>query len=389
MTRLPIMILMVLVLAFGMAAANPAGNNVVINEIYCDGNGYYDGSEFIELYNPTAAPIDIQGWVLCGVEYDETCGGEDLWQFPVGSPINIPAGGYLVVAKDGDDSSDPPNDDSFKWEFGFFPDFEQFDPSFFADINSPFVADMVIITDDPATNYSDEIQLVGGRGYGVICSAPTSDSDIVYLYDGDPSGGPVNLVDAVEYIDPSQCATDPCVAPFSVDGADDNAFPGVPFLGNSLGRNPGGTDTDMSINDWTMQAPTPGAQNIANTPPWIRTLVYAPIPPTENDNTMISAYVTDDGGIDSVMVYYRVNDGPWGKVAATSERLALHGCHPRVCSLRRRHRRLLHACGRQQRRQDELPVRGDERPLLLQSGDHAHLRHPVRGRRRRHVRVRR
>ncbi|MFH1865029.1 MAG: lamin tail domain-containing protein, partial [Candidatus Eisenbacteria bacterium] len=328
MTRLPIMILVVLVSAFGMALASPAGDNVVINEIYCDGNGYYDGSEYIELFNPTAGPIDVSGWVLTGVEYDQTCGGEDLWQFPTGSPINIPAGGYLVVTKDGDDSADPPNDDSFYWEFGFWPDFEQFDPTFAYDINSPFVADMVIITDDPATNYSDEIQLVGGRGYGVICSAPTSDSDIVYLYDGDPSGGPVNLVDAVEYIDPTQCSTDPCVAPFSVDGADDNAFPGIPFLGNTLGRDPSGTDTDMSINDWAMQAPTPGAENIANTPPWIRTLVYAPIPPNENDDTMISAYVTDDGTVDSVMVYYRVNEGSWGKVAATTSDSLYTGAIP-------------------------------------------------------------
>lgn len=322
------MILVVLVSAFGMALASPAGDNVVINEIYCDGNGYYDGSEYIELFNPTAGAIDVSGWVLTGVEYDQTCGGEDLWQFPTGSPINIPAGGYLVVTKDGDDSADPPNDDSFYWEFGFWPDFEQFDPTFAYDINSPFVADMVIITDDPATNYSDEIQLVGGRGYGVICSAPTSDSDIVYLYDGDPSGGPVNLVDAVEYIDPTQCSTDPCVAPFSVDGADDNAFPGIPFLGNTLGRDPSGTDTDMSINDWAMQAPTPGAENIANTPPWIRTLVYAPIPPNENDDTMISAYVTDDGTVDSVMVYYRVNEGSWGKVAATTSDSLYTGAIP-------------------------------------------------------------
>ena len=47
MTRLPIAALVVLVFAVGVAAANPAGDNIVINEIYCDGNGYYDGSEFI------------------------------------------------------------------------------------------------------------------------------------------------------------------------------------------------------------------------------------------------------------------------------------------------------------------------------------------------------
>jgi len=322
MTRLPTAALVVLVCAFGVALATPAGDNIVINEIYCDGDGYYDGSEFIELYNPTGSAIDVQGWVLCGVEYDESCGGEDIWQFPVGSAINIAPGGYLVVAKDGDDSAEPENDDSFKWEFGFYPDFEQYDETFDYDIDSPFVEDMICTTDDPAPGYSDEIQLVGGRGYGVICSAPTSDSDVVYLYDADPSQGPANLVDLVEYIDPDECSTDPCVFPFTDDGADDNAYVGIPFLGNSLGRDATGTDTDMSINDWTLQAPTPGAENVENTPPWIRSLRYSPIPPVEDEDTVISAYVTDDGTIDSVMVYYKVESGPWTRVmASTSDSL--------------------------------------------------------------------
>jgi len=332
MTRLPLAVLVVLAFAVTMASATPAGDNIVINEIYCDGNGYYDGSEFIELYNPTDSAIDVWGWVLCGVEYDESCGGEDLWSFgdpnAAPFPVIIPPDGYLVVAKDGDDSSDPPNDDSFFWEFGFYPDFEQYDPTFAYDIDSGSVPDMFIITDDPATNYSDEIQLVGGRGYGIICSAPTSDSDVVYLYDSDPSSGPANLIDLVEYVDPAECGTDPCTGLFSDDGADDNAYPGVPFLGNTLGRDQSSTDTDMSINDWSFQAPTPGAQNIPNTPPWVRTLRYAPIPPMGDDDVIISAYATDDGTIDSCMVYYRPEGGVWGKVAATTSDSLYSGTIP-------------------------------------------------------------
>jgi hypothetical protein len=314
--------MVVLVCAFGIAVATPAGDNVVINEIYCDGAGYYDGSEFIELYNPTENPITVNGWVLCGVEYDEACGGEDLWQFPAAPPtIEIAPGGYLVVAKDGDESTSSGEDDSFTWEFGDISPvqlFEQYDHLVYFEYDSPFVPNMVLLTDDPATNYSDEIQLVGGRGYGVICSAPTSDSDVVYLYDGDPSSGPANLIDLVEYVDPDECATDPCIYPFSDDGADDNAYQGIPYLGNSLGRDTSGTDTDMSINDWSLQAPTPGAENVPNTPPWIRGLVYSPIPPMPDDDVIISAYITDDAVIDSAMVYYRVEGGPWSKVVATT-----------------------------------------------------------------------
>ncbi len=314
MARLPLAIAVALVLALGTAAANPGGTNIVINEIYPDAAFYYDGAEFIELYNPTASPIEINGWVLTGTEYDETCGGEDLWMFPLAPPtISIPAGGYLIVAKDGADG-----EDGFYEEFGFYPDFEQYDASASFDSDSPFVANLVLLTDDPATNYSDEIQLVGGKGYGIVCSAPTSDSDVVYLYDGDPSSGLANLVDLVEYIDPDECTTDPCVAPFSDDGADDNAYQGIPYLGNTLGRDPAGTDTDMSINDWTMQAPTPGDTNVVNTPPWIRTVRYSPIPPNMTDPTTISAVVTDDGSVDSVMVYYRVNGGSWSSLAAAT-----------------------------------------------------------------------
>ncbi|HYW68529.1 MAG TPA: lamin tail domain-containing protein, partial [bacterium] len=330
MTRLPIAVLVVLVFAVGVAVASPAGDNIVINEIYCDGAGYYDGSEFIELYNPTGATIVISGWVLTGIEYNETCGGEDLWQFPLVPEVSIPAGGYLVVAKDGDESTVPESDDSFYWEFGFYPEFEQYDAEPYFEVDSPYVANMVILTNETATNYSDEIQLVGGRGYGVICTPATSDADAVYLYDGDPSSGPANLVDLVEYIDGDECSTDPCVYPFSDDGADDNAFVGVPFLGNSLGRDTAGSDTDMSIDDWTMQAPTPAAQNVPNTPPWIRTLTYAPIPPIETDDVTISAYVTDDSSVDSVMVYYNIDNSGWNTVEATTGDSLYSGAIPAV-----------------------------------------------------------
>jgi DNA/RNA endonuclease YhcR with UshA esterase domain len=324
MTRLPIAALVVLVFAVGVAAANPAGDNIVINEIYCDGNGYYDGSEFIELYNPTESPIDISGWVLTGTEFNEECGGEDLWQFPLVPPVVIGPDFYLVVAKDGDESAVPEYDDSFYWEFGIYPQFEQYDDSADFEHDSPNVANMVLLTPDGAANYSDEIQLVGGMGYGVICpGAYTSTADVVYLYDGDPRAGRANLIDLVEYVDPAECSLDPCGAhsepPWPPDdGADDNAFQGIPYLGNTLGRDASSTDTDMSINDWTLQAPTPGAVNVDNTPPWISTLRYAPIPPNENDDTMISAYVTDNGTIDSVMVYYKIGTGSWSKVAASA-----------------------------------------------------------------------
>jgi len=287
MLRYTLAAVVVLALTLGTAAAD-----VVINEIYVDSAGTYDGAEFIELYNDSATPVSLDGYVLAGPEYEQLCGGEDRWQFPAGTTIG--AYEYIVVTKDAHDG-----DDGFFEEFGIEADFEMFDPSFFADHDYLFVPNMVLLDDDPGTGFSDEIQLVGGRGYGIMCGT-TSHADVVYLY---TTASLTTLVDLVEYMDPNYCTTDPC---FGDDGLVDNAFEGVPFLGNSLGRDATSADTDNSNVDWSLQAPTPGAVNVENTPPWISTVRYAPIPPTSLDNVEISATVTDNGTIDSVNVYYNM-----------------------------------------------------------------------------------
>jgi len=298
----------VFALAAATAAAAPGGNNVVINEIMANPPGTYDGAEYIELYNPTASAINISGWVLTGTEYGSTaggggvCGGEDRWQFPSGTWI--PAGGYIIVAKDGGDG-----DDGFYEVYGFYPDFEMYDnQTNFAEFDNPNVPNMVQLDFD---SYSDEIQLVGGRGYGRICGA-TSKADVVYLY---TSATLTTLVDLVEYKDATLCASDPCPGD---DGSNNNAFPIIPYLGYGLGRSPAGADTDNSNVDFAMQAPTPGEQNVTNTPPWIRSVRYSPIPPSQTLSTAVSAIITDDGTIDSVSVYYRGEGGSWARVPATA-----------------------------------------------------------------------
>ena len=107
-----------------------------------------------------------------------------------------------------------------------------------------------------------------------------------------------------------------------------------------------------------------------NTPPWIRTLTYAPIPPDEFDDTMISAYVTDDGSIDSVMVYYRVEGGSWGKVAATASDSLYTGTIPAGTAFNGDVVEYFMRAVDNLRRHDELPVRGHERPVLTETGAH-------------------
>ncbi len=53
-------------LATPAAVATPAGDNVVINEVYGGGgnSGSVFANDFVELYNPTDADIDVTGWVI-------------------------------------------------------------------------------------------------------------------------------------------------------------------------------------------------------------------------------------------------------------------------------------------------------------------------------------
>jgi hypothetical protein len=305
MMRYVALTIIAIAVAAGAVLANPSGTNVVINEIMVNPPFYYDGAEYYELYNPTEAPIDISGWVLCGTEYDMVCGGEDRWQFPAGTSIG--AHDYIVVTKDGGDGVD-----GFFEVYGFRADFELFDtppaPSFeFDDPNTP---NMIGLDDDASTVYSDEIGLYGGNGYGRSCSGgSTSNSDVLYLY---TSATLAVLVDVVEYYDSYECGGDPCVGD---DLDDESGYPGIPYAGYALGRYPDGVDTDRNVDDFILMAPTPGAPNTSNEPAWIRDVVYSPTPPVAGGGVTVSATVTDDGSLTDVRLYYNVDGGGWANTA--------------------------------------------------------------------------
>ncbi|MEN8040989.1 MAG: lamin tail domain-containing protein, partial [Actinomycetota bacterium] len=69
---------------------------VVINEIIQNPDAVGDSyGEWFELFNPTAAPIDIDGWTIADDDFDSHV-------IANGGPLEIPAGGYVVLARDGD-----------------------------------------------------------------------------------------------------------------------------------------------------------------------------------------------------------------------------------------------------------------------------------------------
>ena len=84
MTHFGGMALAFAVSVIGHAAVAP----VVINEVLYHPANDDDRLQFIELHNPSTSEVDLSGWKLRGVKFD----------FPNGT--KIPAGGYLVVARD-------------------------------------------------------------------------------------------------------------------------------------------------------------------------------------------------------------------------------------------------------------------------------------------------
>jgi CSLREA domain-containing protein len=69
---------------------------VIINEIMPDPNMVSDSvGEWLELFNPTDSDIDINGWTI----KDD---GSDSHLIDYGSPLFVPAGGYLVLAREYD-----------------------------------------------------------------------------------------------------------------------------------------------------------------------------------------------------------------------------------------------------------------------------------------------
>ncbi len=88
----------VLLLLTSWAAAAVAQDDILINEILFNPAGPDSSAEWVELYNPGASPVDLDGWRL--TDADSTI---NLY-LPA---LELPAGGYLVVRLfDGDDDLD-------------------------------------------------------------------------------------------------------------------------------------------------------------------------------------------------------------------------------------------------------------------------------------------
>jgi len=86
-----VIIALVMSLIIGALPAAAEAGSVVINEIMPNPSKVADSNgEWVELYNPTADDIDINGWTI----KDD---GNSSHVIDNGGPLLIPAGGYLVL----------------------------------------------------------------------------------------------------------------------------------------------------------------------------------------------------------------------------------------------------------------------------------------------------
>lgn len=294
-----------LISLLSLAPASPAPAQIVINEVLPDPGSMFDGSEYIELHNPTGSAIDITGWVLATPEFDGSCGGDHLYAFPVVTTIQ--AGGYLVIAKDNLDVPGP-DDDSFRKHFGFDADLEFFDPDRVYEFDDPSVPNMTLITAN-APGFDTQIRLVPGSGYGASCNMQYNRAEVVYLWDGDPRAAGT-LVDAIEFGDELACSFDPCPG---VGTSDSDAFlvdlDASVLEGVSIGRDATGTDTGNSAADLALGTPTPKAANIPNPGPTLSDLRASPPGPSNGQPCEITIAASDPDGIASLFVVFDVNGG--------------------------------------------------------------------------------
>jgi hypothetical protein len=86
-------------LALATLVLNGTANAVVINEIMQNPSAVADSAgEWFELFNPTGSAIDIDGWTIKDNDIDSHVINN-------GGSLIVPAGGYLILGRNGDSSA--------------------------------------------------------------------------------------------------------------------------------------------------------------------------------------------------------------------------------------------------------------------------------------------
>ena len=258
------------------------GPHVLINEVYANVYDTYpttsaEGSEFIELYNPTGSVINLEDWTIENQYYPDT------WAWPAGASIS--ANDYLVIARDSmfDAGGGGYRDDAELTTDQAIPDWEMCDMEWGGDDEY----------DDPA---SDNMTLVEGNTHIKLNNN----------YDGLVLTNDIGTtIDAMEYGRDYWIAGRPsAVAPEEC----------------SLTRDYLHTDTDDSFADfYVIGDPTPGVNfNL----PTINDIQWTPAHPVQGQAVTVTARVLDDSATPTANLLYSVNGGGFALIAMADNGVA-------------------------------------------------------------------
>lgn len=92
------LLLFFVLLFFAPHLARAANDHLLINQVQTTGGPGHTADDFVEIYNPTAAPIDLQGYRL--VKRTQTAASDTLIKSWTDSTV-VPAGGYYLWANSG------------------------------------------------------------------------------------------------------------------------------------------------------------------------------------------------------------------------------------------------------------------------------------------------
>lgn len=252
-------------ISFTTLAADVA-TNLVINEVFSDPINSTYWTEYIEIYNPTAAPISLSGWSFAG---------DIVYNFP---SVSIGANDYYVIVMD---------TAAFDAAYGTLC------PA--AKRSGPWKRNGVVSTSPP------DHDLGNSGGVLILKNAGGVTVDTVDYKAGFP------------WPTGSKGQTFPTTTQTHL--ASLSASLQHPNLDNSLGASwraaivtPGLVNYGYPISTPSVNATPPSLATASASPPAIRDVHHLPNEPKAGDAVLLTARVTDPGGVASVTLQYQIVD---------------------------------------------------------------------------------
>ena len=292
--------------------------------------------EYVEIYNPTASAIALDDYyitdatnassgnyyynIVTGAAAGGDLGSDFHLQFPAGA--NIAPGEYQTIATNGSE---------FLSTYGISPTYEM--ESVEASITDMVIAFGTITGSVGITNSHEVIILYQWDGQSDLVT------DVDYVVWGDKSeavdksgvliDGPDADTDASAYLDDTPIGSQ-IAATSGTPHSDGESLQRL-TLSESGETQSGGNGTnghDETSEDlaaaFSVSTVTPNSGPPASDPPSISNLTRTPIAPTVDDAVLIQATITDDIGISSAFLFYRVNGGAQDSVAMDVANLVIY-----------------------------------------------------------------